>query len=482
MESVFKRRPEEVGISPSKIMQMLNLFDQKIHYPHGFMIAKNNTLISEGFWSPVGPEIPKNGYSLGKSLTAIAIGFAIDEGIISFETEVVPFFQDELPEDYDLRLEHLTVRNLLMMAASSAVASTTFADKPCDQWVRHYFSLIPHAWPGTEFHYDTGGMYLLSCLISKVTGRNTFSYLQEKLFRPLNITKGWWLEDGKGRNVGGWGIFLPIEDGLKIAETLVNDGRWDGKQVIPEWYVKELSQRKIDTKNDPHLGWSYGYSYGFWKGKESIFLAFGAFGQLWICDPDRKIVVIVSAGCSHEETKEILEIVQDTILLPAQEDALPFEDETFKQLESRLATLHLPYPAGNAIPTSDTVYGTYRLAQNSMGYQELTIHDCGWDVLEITFVFADRTSTIQAGFRNWITQESNIDPFPNTTHSFAYGWTGKTLHLIQQQLNQPSSREYHFVFGEHSISFTQEAHPALTNAQAETICGEIAIEKGSCER
>ena len=467
-----EKRPEQLGISPGQILRMMDRCEEEIHHLHGFLIARDGALVTKCFYRPFSEGIPKNGYSLGKSLTSLAIGFAIDEGLLSFDTQVTPMFRDELPDHYDPRLEQLTIRDLLTMAASSAVASTTFSGQPDDQWVKHYYTLKPFAKPGTEFHYDTGGMYLLSCVISKVTGQNVLSYLRPRLLEPLGITGGWWLEDGKGRNVGGWGIYLPIEDGIRIAQTLADGGKWMGRQVVPAWYVQELAECKIDTAQNPHIGWKYGYSYGFWKGKESIFLAFGAFGQLWICDPKRRMSVVTSAGCSHEENVRLLEIVQDTLLLPTGEGPLPYDEEGYQILCRRLQSACLPYPEGAAAPEREDVYGEYRLLDNGAGYLGLRLERLGEARLSLTLVFADRTCTLTAGYQDWQTQKTDLDPTPAQLHSFAYAWQGQTLHVVQHQLDQPSSREFTLSFADGGLTLTEVLHPSLVTAPPEEIRGK----------
>lgn len=467
-----RKRPEDCGISPKAVLEAIRQCEAEIKYPHGLLVVKDGYLVTEAFWKPERPDTVRNGYSLGKSMVSIAIGFAIDEGKLGLDTRVLPFFKEELPEVFDSRLLGLTVGDLLTMRASSAATSTVFQNVPDDEWVSYYLSLVPHAAPGTEFHYDTGGMYLLSCLVTKVTGMCSLEYLRPRLLKPLGIRKCCWLKDGKGRNVGGWGIYLSCYDGLKIAVTLAGQGCWQGRQVIPEWFVKELSVSKADTKDDPGLGWEYGYSYGFWKGAESVFLAFGAFGQLWICDPSRNMAVVAAAGCSHEENKRLMRIIQDTLALNSSEGPVPYEEEAYEALQQKISLLSLPCPEGAQDTPLDVLGKVYILEKNEGGYETVSFRKKEAGELCLEWGINGCWFTLDAGYQRWVTQESGMEPPPNYLHALSYAWEEEdVLVVMQYQLNQPSGRCYRFCFQDEAVGFTQCVQPKLSDVPSEVVKG-----------
>lgn len=479
MDMEWKRkRPEDCGVSPKAILETIRRCEKEIKYPHGLLITKDGYLLAEAFWKPERPEAKRNGYSLGKSMVSIAVGFAIEEGRLKLETKVLPYFQDEFPEEFDQRLMDLTVRDLLTMCASSATASTVFQDVPDDKWVTYYLSLPPFAAPGTEFHYDTGGMYLLSCLISKTTGHNTLEYLRLKLLDPLGIRDCCWLEDGKGRNVGGWGIYLNCYDGLKIAAVLANQGSWKGRQLIPAWFVKELAVSKVDTQDDPGLGWKYGYSFGFWKGAESVFVAFGAFGQLWICNPSNGMAVVTAAGCSHEDNKKLMEIVQQMLVLNAKEDCIPYEEEEYESLQREISLLSLPCPCGGQNTGLRVFDQKYKLEKNAEGYETVCFRQGEKDVLFLEWGIKGCRFSMRAGYQMWLTQESDLEPWPNHLHAFSYAWEAENVLVVMQyQLNQPSGRGYRFIFQEDAIQFTYCLQPKLSDGVSEVVSGRSSNEE-----
>lgn len=467
-----RKRPEDYGVSPKAILKVIRQCEEEIQSLHGMLIVKDGYLLAKAFWNPERPDVVRNGYSLGKSMVAIAAAFAIEEQKFQMNTKVLPFFQDELPMAIDQRLEGLTVRDLLTMRASSAMASTVFQNVADTQWVPYYLSLTPFAAPGTEFHYDTGGMYLLSCLISKVTGKNTLEYLRCKLLEPLGIQECFWSEDGKGRSVGGWGLYLSCYDELKIAAVLADYGRYQGRQVIPEWFIKELSVSKADTKNDPGLGWKYGYSFGFWKGRDSVFVAFGAFGQLWVIDPSIRMAVVTAAGCSHEDNKKLMEIVQNMLVLKSREKSIPHEEKSYKVLESKISLLSLPCPHGGQDTDLDVFDHVYFFEKNIHGYEQICFRRGEKGVLLLEWKIEGNSFYLEAGYHRWITQESKIEPFPNRLHALSYSWeTEEELVIMQYQLNQPSGRSFRFNFQGESVHLTQCLKPKLSDGSFGGISG-----------
>lgn len=182
--------------------------------------------------------------------------------------------------------------------------------------------------------------------------------------------------------------------------------------------------------------------------------------------------VVTSAGCSHEENVRLLEIVQDTLLLPTGDGPLPYDEEGYQTLCRRLQDACLPYPEGAIQPEREDVYGSYRLSPNSAGYLGLRLERRDQAMLALTLILADKTCTLTAGYRDWQTQKTELDPTPAQLHSFAYAWQGQTLRMIQHQLDQPSSRTFTLTFTDGGLTMTQVVHPGLITAPPEEIRGK----------
>ena len=143
-------------------------------------------------------------HSFSKSMNSIAVGIAIDEGKLHLDDLVIDYFKEYLPEEYDKRIDQLTVRNLLTMAANSCRLSTCFRGVT-DSWITHYFTYkLPHD-PGTVFQYDTGASYMLSSLVTKTMHKKCACTDERTCFETnglLPISNGWKARRQYSRRMG----------------------------------------------------------------------------------------------------------------------------------------------------------------------------------------------------------------------------------------------------------------------------------------
>lgn len=467
-------RPEDEGVSPQSIIKFLDTCEKEINYLYSFAIVKNTNMLSKGYYAPMAPKIRKIMHSISKSVNSLAIGIIIDEGKLGLEDKVLDYFREKLPEQYDERLEKLRVKHLLMMCSSSAYTSASFINQEGD-WLTHYFSLIPYSLPGREFHYDTGASYTLSRLITKISGQNTFEFLNERLFKPMGIEDATWLCDKYGNSTGGWGLYLKFPDMVKLGQLFINYGKWEEKQLVPEWWMKEATSNKIETKNDPGFGWGYGYGYQFWQGPGNTFLAFGVFGQLIVCDPIKNIFVATTGGCSEQENQRLLDIIYETIISTAVNQPIPRQDEAYEMLTTRISKLCLPLAIGSATCNFESKFfeRTYEFESNSCKVNAIQFTRKNEDNIQICINFEEEYVILDAGYKKWITTEATLDIPMHTLHSFSYAWKDeKTLILIQYLLNSSYSKFYEFNFYDNEVRMSAKLNETLYGDLTEVVIGK----------
>lgn len=471
----FKQaRPEDEGILPESITEFLDICDKEIHYLYSFAIVKNANILSEGYYAPMTWGIRKIMHSISKSVTSLAIGIIIDEGKLGLEDKVLDYFRGKLSDQYDKRLEDLRVKHLLMMCSSSAYTSASFVGQEGD-WLTHYFSLPPYNIPGSEFHYDTGASYVLSCLVSRTTGKNTFEFLSERLFNPMGIKDAVWLCDKNGNSLGGWGLYLKFPDMVKLGQLFISYGKWKDRQLVPEWWMKEATSHKIDTKNDPGMGWGYGYGYQFWRGPGNTFLAFGVFGQLIVCAPGKNILVATTGGCSEQQNQRLLGIIYETIILNTVNHSIPYHDETFNKLTERISELYLPFTKGTYTSKLELKYFGRKYKFKANVYKMYTIQFVrkNKDTIQVSINFAGKQIKFDTGYKKWITTKAYLDTPMHTLHSFSYAWKDQnTLILIQYLLNSSYSKFYEVKFYDNEIKMSIQLNETLYGQKPEIIVGK----------
>ena len=182
-------------------------------------------------------------------------------------------------------------------------------EKKDADWVKEFLAWPVEHKPGTFFCYNSVGTYMLSAIVQKVTGEKIVDYLWPRLFRPLGIVNVRWEESPQGVNTGGWGLYLKTEDLAKMGLLLLQDGKWQGKQLLPEGWVKEASAAQVPSlpagvrpewlkkmKMTPkNSDWLQGYGYQMWRCRHNAFRADGANGQYILVLPDKDAVIVVTA-------------------------------------------------------------------------------------------------------------------------------------------------------------------------------------------
>jgi CubicO group peptidase (beta-lactamase class C family) len=236
-------------------------------------------------------EIRRNQYSVSKSVTSAAVGFAVREGLLSLDERLADAFPDELPPGPSGFLREARVRDLLTMGLGQDRAYLMGTERIAldrEDWVRYSLALPFVSRPGTVFVYNNVGPYLAGVLVQRRAGCDLVSYLMPRLFGPLGIRRPLWETDPAGYTFGAAGLFLCVSELAVFTRLYGLNGTWKGKQILdPEW-IAESTAPRIDNARE-------GYGYLFWRGPDNTYRADGKYGQFGIVAPDQDLVVAVNA-------------------------------------------------------------------------------------------------------------------------------------------------------------------------------------------
>ena len=286
---------------------------------HAVLVSRGDKLVFERYFS--GPDEVHNRKvrdvvfdagmlhdlkSVSKSVASLAVGIAIDRGLIRSVDEPILSFFPELsdlrsPERGKLKLVHALTMSMGMQWVE---ATPSTGDENNDEArmnrardpSRYVLSLPTKAPPGQEFFYNTGALMLVSAIVRKATGRPLDEFARETLFEPLGITDAQWFRVRGDTDAGG-GLRLRPRDMMKIGQLVLAGGRWNGQQVV--------SKTWIDASTKPWLKATGSYSYGYlwWldrsrvDGREIPWIgALGRGGQSIRIVPELDLIVVVTAG------------------------------------------------------------------------------------------------------------------------------------------------------------------------------------------
>lgn len=238
-------------------------------------------------------------YSVTKSLTSLAVGCLADEGRLKLDDGICGYFPEWVPEPVPEWLAKTTIRDMLRM--ESCHSKTTYKLDMKENWTASFFRVPPDHRPGTLFCYDTSATHTLCALVEKLTGRPLLSYLREKFLDELGFSPGTYcLTDPFGTTIAGGGLMARPEDMAKLGQLLLQRGSWNGRQLLPEWYLKEALTKQVSTAGRAENRFqSRGYGYQFWMLPDGAFAAWGKAGQLMAVFPREEAVLIMNADTGY---------------------------------------------------------------------------------------------------------------------------------------------------------------------------------------
>ncbi len=303
----------------------LNAVTRKNLDLHSLMIVQDGKVVAEHYRGEGAPNRSHVMWSVSKTFTATAVGFAVEEHKLSLKDKVIDFFPEQLPDTVSRNLRRMTIRDLLTMTTghTSDPTYTIGLDSiPAHDvnWIEAFMDTPVKAKPGTYFLYNTLGTYVLSAIMQKVTGEKIVDYLTPRLFTPLGIEKPYWGESPQGINKGGWGLYLKTEDMAKMGVLFLNEGLFNGHRIISSDWIRKASgrrvssipgdydykkvisraetpeQKKREREKFERDNWLKGYGFQMWRGCHNTYRADGMRGQFIIVIPEKKAVVVTTAN------------------------------------------------------------------------------------------------------------------------------------------------------------------------------------------
>lgn len=273
------------------------------------MIAQHGKVIYEKWMNGGYADTAHVMHSVSKSFCATAVGMLVDDGKLKVSDKVVDFFPDQLPADVSDNLKAMTVRDLLTMNCGHETEPSVRRNGDSTDWVSAFLEHPVTKEPGTWYCYNSIGTYMLSAIVQKITCQKVVDFLTPRLFEPLHIDKPRWDESPQGINCGGWGLFIKTEDMLKFGQLFLQQGQWEGKQLLSREWVAEASACQVPsvpagTRPDEveakglttdNCAWLLGYGYQMWRCPDNAYRADGARGQYIIVMPDQDAVIAITA-------------------------------------------------------------------------------------------------------------------------------------------------------------------------------------------
>ena len=281
------------------------------------VIRKDGDIIAEYDFEEEKPTLL---WSVSKTFTSMGIGIAESEGYFKLNDKILDYFKDESMQIND-KFNKITIHDLLCMStghARCAVERAMEENKSLDDISKLFFEEHIVFEPGTHFLYNNAATYMLSKLISITTGYNLKEYLMPRIFEPLEIHDPQWESDVNGISLGLTGLYLTAHDLSKFGQLLLNNGIWNGKQLIPADYIAQATKSQVDTyefdKSFATEDHKQGYGYQIWiNSYPNSYRMDGMYGQYVVILPDKNAVITYVSNEPSNMT-DVLELTWNTIV------------------------------------------------------------------------------------------------------------------------------------------------------------------------
>jgi CubicO group peptidase (beta-lactamase class C family) len=426
--------PEAQGVSSAALLDFVNALDTQIDGMHSVMVLRHGKVIAEGWWTPYDAEHNHVLYSLSKSFTSTAVGMAVADGKLSIDDEILKFYPDDAPASPSNNLKAMRVRDLLMMStghqeepssAADVVSPKSFLAQP-----------VPHL-PGTHFKYNTASTFMQSAIVQKVTGQSVLEYLRPRLFEPLGIEHPVWDANFQGISLGGYGLRVRTEDIAKFGQLYLQQGRWNGKQLVPSDWVAMATAKQTSNGSNPKSDWNQGYGFQFWRCQHNAYRGDGAFGQYCVVMPDQDAVVAITSGI--KDMQAVLSLMWEKLLPPMQSKSLKRDTAANRQLTEKLAHLELRPAQGAATSplASKVLNHKFVFAANEQKYEslELASADSG-KTLTLTARVDGNTVKVPCGYREWKRGRSpllggRLAQFPDEPVAGTFAWSADDACVVK---------------------------------------------------
>ena len=286
---------ENHNINSSEIDSVHSIIDQYPIYTE--VIVKDGVIVDEYYKDGYNSESVFALQSVSKSITSAIFGIAIDQGYIDgVDTLVSEYFPEFLNDGSEYKSQ-ITIWNLLTHTTGLNASDT--AD--WDQWLAssNYVDYVLNKSalyrPGTVFSYFTGNTHLLSAIVQQTTGQTLYEYGKENLFDKLDMDSVECEPDPQGISNGGNGFAMNVYDMLKFGQLFLNNGVWEGEQIIPAQWVEESTSVQFERSSGTA---DYGYQWWvrtFGNNNHPAYFAQGHYGEYIFVVPDLELVVAITS-------------------------------------------------------------------------------------------------------------------------------------------------------------------------------------------
>ena len=373
-----KATPESAGISSKSVLKFLKTLDSHGLSSHSVLIARGDKLICEAYWKPFDETLPHRMYSQTKSYVGLAVRLLAEENRLSLDDKIVSYFPDKLPEKVHPYFEKQTIRNMLMMRTCIDEGGKNWFREHNGDRVKLYFSQQPTVEPGTEYHYDSMGSFVLGALVEKLTGKTFLDYLREKCLREIGFSEtARCLKSPDGYSWGDSALLCTSRDMLAYGRLIGRRGEYDGRQLFDGRIIDDALNDDTGLGAERFDSYSHrGYLSQFWSFYDGAVGFNGMHDQVTLYHPGTDITFTCTSGNARgTASREVMISYLYSEIIETASEPLPEDELAFAELKSHINGLRLVSQRGRAYSSvENTINGkTFVCGPNEAGISEFSL-------------------------------------------------------------------------------------------------------------
>lgn len=286
---------------------------------YGISVLQNGALRGEYYRKN---KLRKEIRSCSKSITSLAVGRALDEGLFCLDDKIADYFAEFFPKDPQPELFEVRIRDLLTMTMgyNHYILNPFVRENYKGDWLYYIFSEKLELKPGTKFVYNNACPYLCGILIARQSGVGFLDWIKERFFIPLGINNPQWFSCPMGRPLALGGLFLTLEELSRFGQLCLQEGIWKGERLVSREYLSEATvmQVSVETGIDkvedfPSKDFAAGYGYFFWMNEIGGYRMWGRYGQNCIILPESDAVITTQA-LEEKDEQGLLDAIWEYIV------------------------------------------------------------------------------------------------------------------------------------------------------------------------
>jgi CubicO group peptidase (beta-lactamase class C family) len=447
--------PEEQGIESVFLADMLKKIKEEEIKIRSVLILRNGHLVLESYIHPYNRDVAHDIKSVSKSIISALVGIALQDNILSsLDQTVFEFFPEYFSGD-DKRKQEINLEHLLKMGSgleldeNGPVMGEIMSQ---ENWIKETLTRPLIYDPGERFQYCTLLTHTMSAILSGAVDMDILEWSRIHLFNPLRILAVHWEKGPLGYYFGGDRLWLKPRDMAKFGYLYLNEGRWNGRQIVPENWVKKSIINQYDQFNDSGYN---GYGYWWWLSENGSYLARGFGGQIIAIFPHLNMVVVFT-GADNEQWKNLLY----EFILPAIKSEHPLSpdpEEVTRMININIDLQNPTSQISQLLPeiTNKISGKTYSLAKNNLEFSEITLWFEKPDVCRLSMKYNQHILELKVGLDNVYRISDNINwgmKPDNNTLALRGHWIGDNKFYIDfHEVGEPFYFDIEMTFIENEI-------------------------------